>query len=101
MRGDLLYFTAEGRPLQFRGAPAGNEGERGRYRLNLDGRACDVLAPFRGSYGAENCIAVAAVASLLGLTPETIARGLAGAEPPRAALRAQTGGPVADHRRYV
>lgn len=92
VRGDLLYFTAEGRPLQFRGAPAGNEGERGRYRLNLDGRACDVLAPFRGSYGAENCIAVAAVASLLGLTPETIARGLAGAElPAQRFVRKQAG----------
>ena len=82
VRGDLHYFTAEGRPLQFRGAAAGGEGERGRYRLNLDGRACDVMAPFRGAYGTENCIAVAAVASLLGLTPETIARGIAGAELP-------------------
>ena len=71
----------------------GNEGERGRYRLNLDGRACDVLAPFRGSYGAENCIAVAAVASLLGLTPETIARGLAGAEPPAQRFVRKQAGP--------
>lgn len=92
VRGDLLYFTAEGRPLQFRGATAGNEGERGRYRLNLDGRACDVLAPFRGGYGAENCIAVAAAASLLGLTPETIARGLAEAElPAQRFVRKQAG----------
>lgn len=92
VRGDLLYFTAEGRPLQFRGAPAGNEGELGRYRLNLDGRACDVLAPFRGSYGAENCIAVAAVATLLGLSPDTIARGLAGASlPAQRFVRKQAG----------
>ena len=92
VRGDLLYFTAEGRPLQFRGAPAGNEGGRGRYRLSLDGRPCEVLAPFRGSYGAENCIAVAAVASLLGLTPETIARGLAGASlPAQRFVRKQAG----------
>ena len=93
VRGDLLYFTAEGRPLQFRGATAGNEGERGRYRLNLDGRACDVLAPFRGGYGAENCIAVAAAASLLGLTPETIARGLAGAELPAQRFVREQAGP--------
>ena len=51
-----------------------------------------MLAPFRGSYGAENCIAVAAVASLLGLTPETIARGLAGAElPAQRFVRKQAG----------
>lgn len=92
VRGDLHYFTAEGRPLQFRGAPAGTEGDRGRYRLSLDGRACDVLAPFRGGYGAENCIAVAAVASLLGLTPETITGGLAGAKlPAQRFVREQVG----------
>lgn len=92
VRGDLLYFTAEGRPLRFGGTSAGSEGERGRYRLNLDGRACDVLAPFRGGYGAENCIAVAAAATLLGLAPETIVRGLAGAElPAQRFVRKQVG----------
>lgn len=92
VRGDLLYFTAEGRPLRFGGTSAGSEGERGRYRLNLDGRACDVLAPFRGGYGAENCIAVAAAATLLGLAPETIVRGLSGAElPAQRFVRKQVG----------
>lgn len=92
VRGDLLYFTAEGRPLRFGGTSAGSEGERGRYRLNLDGRACDVLAPFRGGYGAENCIAVAAAATLLGLAPETIARGLSEAElPAQRFVRKQVG----------
>lgn len=82
VRADLCYFTAEGRPLQFRGAPTGRQGERGRYRLWLDGTPCDVLAPFQGDYGTENCIAVAAAAYLLGLPAETIVRGIAGAEMP-------------------
>ena len=93
VRGDLHYFTAEGRPLQFRGAAAGRDGERGRYRLSLDGKSCDVVAPFRGGYGAENCIAVAAMASLLGLAPDTIARGIAGAELPAQRFVRQSIGP--------
>ncbi|WP_300709143.1 UDP-N-acetylmuramoyl-tripeptide--D-alanyl-D-alanine ligase [uncultured Desulfovibrio sp.] len=93
VRGDLHYFTAEGRPLQFRGAAAGRDGERGRYRLSLDGKSCDVSAPFRGGYGTENCIAVAAMASLLGLAPETIARGIAGAELPAQRFVRQSIGP--------
>lgn len=59
------------------GAPA-----RGRYRLWLHGETCDVLAPFQGAYGAENSIAVAAAAHLLGLSTAEIAEGLASARLP-------------------
>ncbi len=72
--GDVLFFTASGRPLSYRAAYAGcSDGVHGQYRLWLDGRPCDVIAPFRGDYGTENCIAVAAAAHMLGLTAEEIA----------------------------
>ena len=74
--GDVLFFTASGRPLSYRAAYAGcSDGVHGQYRLWLDGRPCDVIAPFRGDYGTENCIAVAAAAHMLGLTAEEIAGG--------------------------
>jgi UDP-N-acetylmuramoyl-tripeptide--D-alanyl-D-alanine ligase len=43
------------------------------YRLWLDGVPLDVEAPFRGRYGAENIIAVAAAADMLGLGRTDIA----------------------------
>jgi UDP-N-acetylmuramoyl-tripeptide--D-alanyl-D-alanine ligase len=45
------------------------------YRLWLDGAPLDVEAPFRGRYGAENIIAAAAAADLLGISREAIAAG--------------------------
>ena len=61
--------------------PAGEE--RGLFRLWLDGASVDVEAPFRGSYGAENVIAVAAVAHRLGMSIDEIASGFADAVLPR------------------
>jgi len=84
---DLHFFSATGKTVEFRAsyagpAPAGEgdaagDDRRGLYHLWLGGARCDVTAPFRGEYGAENVIAVAAAASLLGLSKEEIARGLA------------------------
>lgn len=54
----------------------------GRYRLWLHGETCDVLTPFQGAYGAENSIAAAAAAHLLGLSAAEIAEGLARARLP-------------------
>ena len=64
----------------------------GQYRLWLDGRPCGVIAPFRGDYGTENCIAVAAAAHMLGLTAEEIAAGFADAQlPPQRFARSRRG----------
>ncbi len=55
----------------------------GRYRVRLGYWEGEMAAPFRGSYGAENVIAVCAAAYSLGLTPESIAAGLAEAKLPQ------------------
>ena len=97
---ELHFFRATGRAVDYRAsyagpAPAQVDGRddavtgidapddrRGLYHLWLDGSRCDVTAPFRGEYGAENVIAVAAAAHLLGLSNAEIAQGLAQSELP-------------------
>lgn len=96
---DLHFFSATGKNVEFQASYAGpaaaqagdnanpaagdaasvNAGEdrRGLFHLRLGDKRCDVTAPFRGEYGAENVIAIAAAASLLGLGIEEISRGLA------------------------
>ncbi len=83
----LRFFSAAGKAVEYRAAYVGpapeNQGAaRGIYRLWLNGETCEVLAPFRGEYGAENSIAAAAAAHLLGLSPEEIAEGFARATLP-------------------
>ncbi len=65
----------------------------GLYRLWLGGRECDVTAPFRGEYGAENVAAVAATAHLLGLNVETIQQGLMQARMPAQRFNQVQAGP--------
>ena len=96
---ELHFFSATGRAVEYRASYAGpapaqadshdaaagvdsQDDRRGLYHLWLDGARCDVTAPFRGEYGAENVIAVAAVAHLLGLSSDEIAQGLARSELP-------------------
>ena len=50
---------------------------RGRYAVRLGYWEGVMIAPFRGSYGAENVVAVSAAAHALGLEPEAIASSLA------------------------
>lgn len=78
-----VYFSTTGKQMPYRATYLGlGEDGRGRYRLRLDGESLDVTCALSGSYGAENVIAAAAAAHLLGLSAEEIARGLEGAEPP-------------------
>ena len=68
VRQELVFFSTSGRQVDYRAAyvvPAGED--KGLFRLWLDGVSIDVEAPFRGAFGAENVIAVAAVAHRLGL----------------------------------
>ena len=77
---NLLFFSAAGRPMPYRGAYKGpGRDGRGAYRLSLNGVALDVETPFRGSYGTENALAIAAIAHLLGLSDAAIVEGFAGA----------------------
>ena len=78
---DLRFFSA-GNGGNFRGADyrveylgAGQTSGHGLYRLFLAGESCRIEAPFQGAHGAENCIAAAACAHMLGLAPEDIAEG--------------------------
>ena len=54
----------------------------GIFRLRLDGTGLTVRAPLAGAHLAENVLAAAAAAHVLGASPEDIAVGLAGAELP-------------------
>ncbi len=82
MRHSTVFFSADGKQVTYRAAYSGAAGGRGLYRLWLDGLPLDVETPFRGRYGAENTIAIAAAAHMLGLTPEEITRGFAEAHLP-------------------
>lgn len=77
----MFFFSADGKQASYKATcnsdPDGT-GAHGLYRLQLeDGVPFDVATPFRWSYGAENTVAVAAAAHLLGLTQEEITRGFA------------------------
>jgi UDP-N-acetylmuramoyl-tripeptide--D-alanyl-D-alanine ligase len=75
---NAYFFSADGRQVTYRAAYSGPaENNRGLYRLWLDGTPLDVEAPFRGRYGAENIIAAAAAADLLGMSRADIVAGLA------------------------
>jgi UDP-N-acetylmuramoyl-tripeptide--D-alanyl-D-alanine ligase len=67
------YAAYEGlaHPYQGSGPP------HGLYRICLDGTWMKITTPFSGKYNAENCIAAAAAAHMLGLSCDEIAAGLA------------------------
>lgn len=112
---DAIFFSALGRAVTYRGAYAGpvvagtenssvfsdtpnasttdtETARRGLYRLCLSTIFCDATTPFRGDYGTENSIAVAAAAHLLGLSTEEICAGFAQAHlPPQRFSRARYG----------
>ena len=78
---ELRFFSA-GNGRSFRSADyraqylgAGQSSGHGLYKLFLAGESCRIEAPFQGAHGAENCIAAAACAHMLGLAPEDIAEG--------------------------
>ncbi|MBQ3059248.1 MAG: UDP-N-acetylmuramoyl-tripeptide--D-alanyl-D-alanine ligase, partial [Desulfovibrio sp.] len=72
----VRYFSTRDRGSEFYAAWLGQEGTLGHYTLQLPGCALEVAAPFGGAYGAENCIAIAAAAHLMGLEADEIAEGL-------------------------
>lgn len=76
------FFSATGKPLTYRAAYSGPAQECGSYRLWLERYALDITAPFCGAYGAENSIAIAAVAHILGMEGRDIAARFADAALP-------------------
>jgi UDP-N-acetylmuramoyl-tripeptide--D-alanyl-D-alanine ligase len=92
---NLYFFSADGKRVTYRAVYSGPAAEnRGVYRLWLeDGAPLDVEAPFRGRYGGENVIAVAAAADMLGMSRADIVAGFAGACLPDQRFAHRTVGP--------
>ena len=91
-RRNILFFSSQGRPMPYRAAYMGAEGEHRRpYRLWLDGTVQEIVAPFRGAFGAENVVAVATIAHRLGLSGDEIAEGFATATLPKQRLHETIG----------
>lgn len=78
-----VFFSTRGRPVPYRASYLGlDENGRGNYRLWLDDGVLDVNCALSGPYAAENIIAAAAAAHLLGLSREEIAEGVKSAPLP-------------------
>lgn len=81
----VLYFstTREDAYCRARYLGPAEDGESGLFSVRLADQEYELQAPFRGTYGAENVAAIAAVAWRLGLCIEEIRQGLAEAMLPR------------------
>ena len=85
-----VYFSAAGEDAPY--SARMDDGTRGHYSLELAGQGIKAETPFRGAFGAENAIAAAAAAHLLGLDADEISRGFAAAElPPQRCARKKIG----------
>lgn len=83
---NIIRFSAAGADTPYRGEYLGLTPEgRGRCRLWLDGHELEAESALSGPFAAENMIAAAAAAHLLGLNDDEIRSGLATA--PLAAQR--------------
>ncbi len=84
VRPDVIFFSTADASVAYRAVYAGPDGETGGlYRLHLDGRNMEVRTSFRGTFGAENLIAAATAAHLLGVPAERIAERLSAVTLPR------------------
>lgn len=84
-----VYFSTAGADAPY----SARMGEgAGRFQLELAGERLEAETPFQGAFGAENAIAAAAAAHLLGLDADEIRRGFADATlPPQRCARKELG----------
>lgn len=74
---DAELFSTQGRKAAYTGTYLGlDETGRGNYRLDFAGETLTVDCALSGSYAAENILAAAAAARILGLSMEEIACGI-------------------------
>ncbi len=74
---EIAYFSSKRTDVPYSARYLGtDENGKGKYALMLDGTPLEVHAELTGEYAAENIIAAAAAASLLGLSPVEIAEGI-------------------------
>lgn len=94
VRPGAAFFSAKGKDAPYRGSYLGlDENGRGNYRLWLDGEELDVSCALSGAYAAENIVAAAAAARLLGLSPGEIRAGVESAAfPAQRFARVEAGG---------
>jgi len=86
-------FSVAGHPAGYSGRFLGADAQgRGRFAVNLRGQKMEAVSGVLGQQGAENVVAAAAAAHMLGLDAETIARGLAKFEPPEQRFRVRCEG---------
>ncbi|GFM36676.1 UDP-N-acetylmuramoyl-tripeptide--D-alanyl-D-alanine ligase [Desulfovibrio psychrotolerans] len=80
---ELRFFSIRDASCMYRAEYAGPQSAtQGRYRVWLDKKEFELVAPFRGAFAAENVIAVAAAADILGLSTQEIITGFAQARLP-------------------
>lgn len=78
-----VVFSAEEKDADFTAAYLGEgQGSHGRYRIKSKEAIFVVNAPFKGDFGAENAAAIAATASVSGLSQAEMERGFFMAQPP-------------------
>ncbi len=82
VRRDIIRFSAYGADAPYRAEYLGlTPSGRSRCRLWLDGHELEAESALSGSFAAENLIAAASAAHLLGLRDDEILSGLAAARP--------------------
>lgn len=80
---DVRFFSTKDASIAYGAEYVGAESAtHGRYKVRLDGKEFELVAPFRGAFAAENVIAVAAAADILGLKSDEIIKGFAQAKLP-------------------
>lgn len=73
---EMRYFSIKDPECAYYAEYIGAVSEvQGTYHVNLCGKEFDVTAPFRGAFAAENVIAAAAAADIMGLTSKEIIQG--------------------------
>lgn len=78
----MTRFSCRQAQVPYRGEYLGHSGDRGVYRLHLDGTELEVAPGFREGYQLENILAAAAAAWELGCDAGDIEAGLADAQLP-------------------
>ncbi|WP_290924926.1 UDP-N-acetylmuramoyl-tripeptide--D-alanyl-D-alanine ligase [Halodesulfovibrio sp.] len=80
---EMRYFSIKDPECAYYAEYIGAVSEvHGKYRVNLCGKEFEVTVPFRGEFAAENVIAVAAAADIIGLLSKEIIQGFAQATLP-------------------
>ena len=79
---DPIRFSCTGQHTPYQASYLGSDAGRGLYRIRLDTETLTVRTLFQGAFAAENLLAAATAAHVLGLSCTAIGEGLENAVPP-------------------